>query len=454
MKLTIQSAGRVLAIALLCVLLAPFENAQATLPLDFSFDTDGEGSMDAGGQGGLVSVSVGARKVSAGGSTGGGFVYATMNAEAEIIVLDSVTLLQIRYTSDRAGASWGYMTLDLEIDIPRRVAYNVDEGGESSQISWSASTPGGINPWIEPGRLSVQCNFTCEPGHSSTWTMALADDHRVLDYRSDFMGPPTSDGWAYSSFRVQSASTGNDAQGFYVNGIVPTTPNSGGPWSELRYTRTIPALSDFNLYVLYRYCSHVSCTGSPVQAMQNAYVRLLDSEGMTIAEGGFNDAWVAQYGNVLVTTASQSALSGVGSLGANGSGNVSFSRFGPTLHASAFSSPRTVSLSEILPRPVHAVQLVFAFWPGFYPPHGASTLGFMRFDYLELSGARSCLADNTLDNTVDDEDFVNFVAGYDVLDCNAFAMAPGCPADIDQNGVVDDADFVLFALAYNDLICP
>lgn len=454
MSIEIPQLGRVAPLAFLCVLFACFANARAAVPLEFSFDSDGEGSMNAGGQGGQVFVTVAARKVSAGGSTGGGFAYATMNAEAEIIVLESVTLLQIRYTSDRAGDGWGYMSLDLAIDIPRRVAYNVDESGDSSQIFWSASTPGGINPWIEPGRLSVQCNFTCEPGRTSTWTMALADDHRVFDYNSEFSNPLPDAGWSYSSFRVQSASTGNDASGFYVNGITPTTPNSGGPWSEIRYTKAVPALSDFNLFALYRYCSHVSCSGSPVQAMQNAFVRLLDSEGLTILEAGFNDAWVASFGNVAVATASQYSASGVGSLPANGSGNVSFSRTGPTLYASAFSSPRSASLSENLPRPIHAVQLVFAFWPGVYPPHGPSTLGFMSFDYLELSGMRSCLADNTLDNTVDDEDFVNFVVAYDLLDCNAFAMAPGCPADIDQNGVVDDADFGLFVVAYNQLICP
>jgi len=69
------------------------------------------------------------------------------------------------------------------------------------------------------------------------------------------------------------------------------------------------------------------------------------------------------------------------------------------------------------------------------------------------SGA-SCPADLTVDQQVDDADFVGFASAYNILDCADPAMSLGCPADLNLDGVVDDSDFVLFAAAYNALLCP
>lgn len=63
---------------------------------------------------------------------------------------------------------------------------------------------------------------------------------------------------------------------------------------------------------------------------------------------------------------------------------------------------------------------------------------------------RSCWADLTHNEVVDDEDFLPFVASYNEMVCPAML----CPADLNDDGMVDDADFQLFASAYDALICP
>jgi hypothetical protein len=65
----------------------------------------------------------------------------------------------------------------------------------------------------------------------------------------------------------------------------------------------------------------------------------------------------------------------------------------------------------------------------------------------------NCSSDLNGDQQVDDFDFVNFVAGYEVLLCTDPAMPDGCPADINLDGFVDDGDFVEFVVAYDALVC-
>ncbi|MGH7244107.1 MAG: hypothetical protein ACREJD_11890 [Phycisphaerales bacterium] len=74
--------------------------------------------------------------------------------------------------------------------------------------------------------------------------------------------------------------------------------------------------------------------------------------------------------------------------------------------------------------------------------------------YWGAAGAAPCAADFNDDGFVDDADFVQFAAMYDILECTAPAMLPDCPGDLDGDGYVDDKDFVLFANAYNELLCP
>ncbi len=67
-----------------------------------------------------------------------------------------------------------------------------------------------------------------------------------------------------------------------------------------------------------------------------------------------------------------------------------------------------------------------------------------------LWSRKSCWADLTHNEVVDDEDFAPFVVAYDELICPALL----CPADLNDDGVVDDADFQLFVAAYDALLCP
>jgi len=76
----------------------------------------------------------------------------------------------------------------------------------------------------------------------------------------------------------------------------------------------------------------------------------------------------------------------------------------------------------------------------------------MTLDGALDSGA-SCPADLTVDQQVDDADFVGFVGAYNILDCADPAMSQGCPGDLNLDGWVDDSDFVIFAAAYDALVC-
>lgn len=64
-----------------------------------------------------------------------------------------------------------------------------------------------------------------------------------------------------------------------------------------------------------------------------------------------------------------------------------------------------------------------------------------------------CPADFNHDWVVEDADFVQFAAGYEILDCADPSMTLWCPADLDHDGFVDDADFVIFVQAYDELLC-
>lgn len=70
-----------------------------------------------------------------------------------------------------------------------------------------------------------------------------------------------------------------------------------------------------------------------------------------------------------------------------------------------------------------------------------------------LEVGATCPADLTVDQQVDDSDFVGFSGAYNILDCADPAMPQGCPADLNLDGLVDDTDFVIFAVAYDALVC-
>ncbi|MBX3381340.1 MAG: hypothetical protein KF805_14690 [Phycisphaeraceae bacterium] len=67
--------------------------------------------------------------------------------------------------------------------------------------------------------------------------------------------------------------------------------------------------------------------------------------------------------------------------------------------------------------------------------------------------ANICTGDFNDDGLVEDADFVDFAAAYNLLLCTDPIMPENCPADLNGDGFVDDSDFVLFAAAYNALLC-
>ncbi|MBS0188317.1 MAG: hypothetical protein JSS51_09620 [Planctomycetes bacterium] len=87
-------------------------------------------------------------------------------------------------------------------------------------------------------------------------------------------------------------------------------------------------------------------------------------------------------------------------------------------------------------------------------PVGLSIFNWDPIDIeMMFQDGASCPADLTVDQQVDDADFIGFAGAYNILDCADPWMAPGCPADLNLDGIVDDGDFVLFAAAYDALLC-
>lgn len=70
------------------------------------------------------------------------------------------------------------------------------------------------------------------------------------------------------------------------------------------------------------------------------------------------------------------------------------------------------------------------------------------------AAVRICWGDLNCDGHVDDNDFVLFALGYDILQCSSPEMPALCPADLNADNLVDDLDFAVFAVAYDTLLCP
>lgn len=65
-----------------------------------------------------------------------------------------------------------------------------------------------------------------------------------------------------------------------------------------------------------------------------------------------------------------------------------------------------------------------------------------------------CPWDLNNDGLVNDDDFVVFLAAYNILDCTDGSMPAGCPADFTFDTLVDDLDFQAFLGPYGELLCP
>jgi hypothetical protein len=92
---------------------------------------------------------------------------------------------------------------------------------------------------------------------------------------------------------------------------------------------------------------------------------------------------------------------------------------------------------------------------GFDPPITTKGKGIILTHWLVMSERPPCPGDINNDAFVDDLDFQEFAAQYNILDCAAPEMPPGCSADLNFDGFVDDMDFTqVFTQAYNNVLCP
>ncbi|MBX3390067.1 MAG: dockerin type I repeat-containing protein [Phycisphaeraceae bacterium] len=105
--------------------------------------------------------------------------------------------------------------------------------------------------------------------------------------------------------------------------------------------------------------------------------------------------------------------------------------------------------------PFFGVESPFLFdLTGFEPPLEIKGDGLILTHWMKLSEPPPCPGDLNLDGLVEDQDFVLFLAQYNILDCADETMPEFCSADLNFDGFVDDADFVIFLSGYNDLLCP
>lgn len=92
---------------------------------------------------------------------------------------------------------------------------------------------------------------------------------------------------------------------------------------------------------------------------------------------------------------------------------------------------------------------------GFDPPITTKGKGIILTHWLVMSERPPCPGDINNDAFVDDLDFQEFAAQYNILDCAAPEMPPGCGADLNFDGFVDDMDFTqVFTQAYDNVLCP
>ncbi|MBN8598792.1 MAG: hypothetical protein J0L78_14060 [Planctomycetes bacterium] len=83
----------------------------------------------------------------------------------------------------------------------------------------------------------------------------------------------------------------------------------------------------------------------------------------------------------------------------------------------------------------------------------SGTPGVAGSDLTTPAFVTICAADLACDGQVNDSDFVVFLTAYNTLDCADPSMALGCPADFSGDGVVDDSDFQVFIIGYEQLTC-
>ena len=371
--------------------------------------------------------------------------------DAQVFETATETSLEIRFESDVIGNAGGWMTELLEFDVygQSHNAYRVDPDSDPG------FDPEGYLPRLGRGLLWAQLPtyLECTPATVRTYRVVIARDPRWTLYYDSLNRSDAMSGWQSSLY---NASTGSYefANPSGTVRLASLQPAMAGDWSELRLTRSIPATGNIaSLLAQFSWCASTGCATSPTQAMQRAVFRVLDRDGLVIAEGGYSDDWIAAQGSIYAAVPTSWIQSGASSVPASYLANTEViyapNQTQAITRAGSFSRTAIGAPS----RPAHALQAAFAFWQGTYAPYGPSTFGELRFEGCHAVGLRSCLADLNLDNVVDDADFVEFAAAYSVLLCDDLSLPIGCPADLDDDWVVDDSDFVRFADAYEQLLC-
>ncbi|MBX3387975.1 MAG: endonuclease [Phycisphaeraceae bacterium] len=156
------------------------------------------------------------------------------------------------------------------------------------------------------------------------------------------------------------------------------------------------------------------------------------------------------------STAGLTAALDVDSVGAVGTPSESVAVIGTTLGSTnnigeGSSLAGEVSLDSA--QPVGSYQVVYTIATSDENLPGAIAGPSLTLTVIGTIVA-ACPGDINSDGFVDDTDFVQFAAAYDLFDCAEPSMPAGCPADLTGDGYVEDSDFVQFAAAYDSFICP
>lgn len=410
------------------------------------------GFITSGSSGGAVTGQFTRTTASGGGSTGGGFGFASASITATISPTPYGSLLEIRRSGTINGPGGGTVNMSLSLDVDERTVWKIDPSGASPDIVVGAS-PGNLSGvFSDRGSISIRASTDLQG--TFVWRMAMARDSRIVDVP---LGPFNDPRWEISRVNalgeewfVPVTQSGNPPA-IEVFGVQPTSTVGCGSqaFSLSAFTRRFPGLTDFSI-------SGTATAFNPLLAPAEGTVYLAmdaldasEDSDAPVASVRFADSSSTGPGSLIVRAGSQTT-SRTPTLSATQTFPMVLSRDAGLVQAASDSDVATAADA----RPLRALRIVSGYLPLQCAGQPSGVFEGVRFGSALLSGDRACRSDLNFDDVVDNSDFVVFAAAYSIFSCEEWEMIPGCASDLNDDQTVDNADFVLFANAYNDFLCP
>ncbi len=412
------------------------------------------GFINSGSSGGAVTGSIVRKVASGGGSTGGGFGFASASIAATISPTPYGSLLEVTRVGEAAGDGTGTVFMTLALEVDERTVWTIEPAGASPNIV-VGSAPDATSGVIRPSeRTTIQISASPSLQGTFVWRMAMARDPRVVDVP---LGPFNDSRWEISRVNALGEqwfvpdSQIDDPPAIEIFTVQPSATAGCGSqaFSLSAFTRRFPGLDDFSI------SGSATAFNPPLTPAQGTMYLAMEALDATedpetpVASIRFADSSSTEPGS-LTLRAGASSTSRTPAVSPAQSFPILLARQAGI--AQAESDPQITSGADT--RTVRALRIVSGYLPLQCPGEPSGAFESAQFGLAVLSGNRACRADLNFDDVVDDADFVLFATAYSILLCDDWAMVPGCGSDLNDDAVVDDADFVGFAAAYDGLICP